>query len=78
MCIRDRVHADGVVGFFESAGSEVEFNVVALFAFFEFFVERGGRQFRAFQHVDALRTDRCQQVIQVFGTCLLYTSKPTA
>ena len=63
-----QVHADGIVGFFQRAGSEVEFDVLALFAFFEFLIERGGRQFRAFQHVDALRADRSQQVVQVFGT----------
>ena len=48
-----QVHADGVVGFFERAGSEVEFDVLALFAFFKFLIERGGRQLRA------LRARRC-------------------
>ena len=63
-----QIHADGVVGFFESAGSEVEFNVLALFAFFELLIERGGRQFGAFEHVDALRADRREQVVEVVGT----------
>jgi len=31
-------------------------------------IERGGRQFRAFQHVDALRANRSQQVVQILGT----------
>ena len=63
-----QIHADGIVGFFESARSEVEFNVLALFAFVELLIERGGRQLGAFQHVDALRADRSEQVVQVFGT----------
>src|SRR5208283_1355648 len=50
-----QIHADGIVGFFESPGSEVEFDILALFAFIELLIERGGGQFRALQHVDALR-----------------------
>ena len=63
-----QIHADGIVGLFERAGSEVEFNVLALFAFFELLIERGGRQLGAFEHVDALRANRREQVVQVFGT----------
>ena len=64
-----QIHADGVVGFFESSGGEVEFDVLgAFFAFFEFLIERGRGQFGALQHVDALRTDGGQQIVQVVGT----------
>ena len=63
-----QIHANGIVGFFEGAGSEVEFNVLALFALFKFLIERGGRQFGAFQHIDALRADGSEQVVQIFGT----------
>ena len=63
-----QIHADGIVGLFQSAGGEVEFDVLALLGFVEFFIERGGRQLGAFQHVDALRADRGQQVVEVFGT----------
>ena len=63
-----QIHADGIVGFFQSAGGEVEFDVLAFFGFVEFFIERGGRQLGAFQHVDALRTNGGQQIVQVFGT----------
>src|SRR5271166_2168403 len=63
-----QVHADGIVGFFQCAGREVEFDILALFAFVEFLIERGGRQLWTFQHVDALRADRREQVVQVFGT----------
>ena len=64
-----QIHADRVVGFFQGAGGEVEFDVFgAFFSFFEFLIERGGRHFRAFQHIDSLRTNGGQQIIQVFGT----------
>ncbi len=62
-----QIHANGVVGFFERAGSEVELNVVTLFAFFKLFIERGGRQLGAFEHINALRPDRCKQVVEVVG-----------
>src|SRR5579863_7436553 len=64
-----QIHADGVVGFFQSSGCEVEFDVLgAFFNILEFFIERGrGRQFGAFQHVDALRTNGGQQIVQVVG-----------
>ena len=38
------------------------------FVVFEFFSSRGGGQLGAFEDVDALRTDRGQQIVQVFGT----------
>ncbi len=63
-----QIHADGVVGFFQSAGSEVEFDVLADFSFFfEFLVERGGGKFRSLEHIDALRTNGGQQIVQVLG-----------
>ncbi len=63
-----QIHADGVVGFFQGAGGEVEFDIFgAFFGFLEFFIECGGRHFRAFEHVDTLRTDSGQQIVQVFG-----------
>src|SRR5207302_9744832 len=57
-----------VVGFFQRARSEVEFNVLPLFAFIELLIERRGRQLRALKHINALRADRRQQVVQIFGT----------
>src|ERR1700722_10544137 len=65
-----QIHADGVVGFFQSSGGEVEFDVLgAFFSILEFFIERGGgRRLRAFQNVDSLRTNRGQQIVQVVGT----------
>ena len=63
-----QIHADGVVGFFESAGREVEFDVLAGFSFFfELLIERGGGKFRSLQHIDALRTNGGQQIVQVLG-----------
>ena len=61
-----QIHADGIVGFFESSGGEVELDVFALFRFLELFVE--GRDFGAFENVDPLRTDRGQQIVKVFRT----------
>src|SRR5580700_1920388 len=63
-----QIHADGIVGLFESAGSEVEFNVLALFALFELLIERGGRQLGAFEHINALCADRGEQVVEIVGT----------
>ena len=64
-----QIHADGVVGFFQSAGSEVEFDVLAGFFIIEFLIERGGGgQLRPLQHVDALRANRGQQIVEVVGT----------
>src|SRR5579862_746932 len=64
-----QIHADGIVGFFQSSGSEVEFDVLPFFVIFEFFIESSsGRQFGAFQDVDALRANRSQQIVEVFGT----------
>ena len=63
-----QIHADGVVGFFQSAGSEVEFDVLADFSFFfELLIERGGGKFRSLQHIDSLRTNGGQQIVQVLG-----------
>ena len=63
-----QIHADGVVGFFESAGREVEFDVLAGFSFFfELLIERGGGKFGSLQHVDSLRTNGGQQIVQVLG-----------
>ena len=62
-----QIHANGVVGFFERAGSEIEFNIIALFAFVELFIERGRRQLGAFEHINALRPDRSEQVVEVVG-----------
>ena len=38
------------------------------FCFFKLLIERGGRQFGAFEHIDTLRTDGGQQIVKVFGT----------
>ena len=60
-----QVHADGVVGFFKSTGREVEFYIFALFAFcFEFLAPEFGA---AFEYVDSLRPDCCDQVVEVVG-----------
>src|SRR5438270_5955515 len=60
-----QVHADGIVRLFQSTGGEVEFNVLAFLRFIEFFIERRRRQFGPFKHVDSLRTNRRQQIVQV-------------
>ena len=45
-----------------------EFYVLgAFFCFFEFFIECRRRHFRAFKHIDTLRADSGQQIVQVFG-----------
>ncbi len=63
-----QIHADGVVGFFESAGREVEFDILAGFSFFfELFIERGGGKLGSLQHIDSLRTNGGQQIVQVLG-----------
>ena len=62
-----QIHADGVVGLFHRSGGEIEFNILAFFDFIEFFIERGRREFRAFEHIDTLRTDRSQQIVEVLG-----------
>ena len=59
------VHADGVVGFFEGSGGEVEFDVFGLFAgfglvFFALFEA-------AFAELDALGADGGEEVVQVVG-----------
>src|ERR1017187_6823024 len=62
-----QIHADGIIGFFQSARSEVEFNVLgAFFHFLEFFFQIGRRPFRTFEYIDSLRSDRGQQIFQVF------------
>ena len=61
-----QIHADGIVGFFQSTGGEVEFDVLASFVFVELFVERGGGKLRSLQHIDSLRTNGGEQIVQVF------------
>src|SRR4029077_1658003 len=53
-----QIHADGIVGFFQSAGREIEFYILAGFSFFfELFIERGGGKLWSLQHIDSLRTN---------------------
>ena len=64
-----QVHADGVVGFFQGSGAEVEFDVLGgFFSILEFFIERRRGHFRALEHIDALRADSGQQIVEVVGT----------
>ena len=59
-----QIHADRVVGFFQSAGREIEFHVLAGFDLFEFLV---APHLGALEHVNALRADGGQQVLEVVG-----------
>ena len=63
-----QIHADGIVGFFQSSGGQVEFDVLAFLGFIEFFIERRRRELGPFEHIDALRTNGGQQIVKVFGT----------
>src|SRR5664280_1665544 len=62
-----QVHANRVVGFFQSARRKVEFNVLARFQFgIELLIERAG-ELRTFEHINALRADGGQQILEVIG-----------
>ncbi len=62
-----QVHAHRIVGFFQRAGGQVEFHVLARFQFgIELLVERAG-DLGAFEDVNALRADGGQQVLKVIG-----------
>src|SRR6202042_415361 len=61
-----QIHADGVVSFFQGAWGEIEFDVFANFIFVELFVERRGGKLWSLQHIDSLRTNSRQQIVQVF------------
>src|SRR5207248_11297313 len=61
-----QVHADGIIGLFQSTRREVKFYVLA--GFFIFSVESGGGHFRALEYIYALRTDCGQQIFEVVGT----------
>ena len=62
-----QVHADGVVGLFQRARREVEFDVLARFQLgIELLIEGAGH-LRPFEHIDALRADGGQQVLEVVG-----------
>ena len=58
------IHADGVVGFFQRAGREIELHVLAGFYVLELLV---ARHLGPFEHVNALRADGGQQVLEVVG-----------
>ncbi len=59
-----QIHADRVVGFFQSAGREVELHVLAGFDLFELLV---APHLGSFEHVNTLRADGGQQVLEVVG-----------
>src|SRR5262249_42466767 len=60
-----QIHADGIVGFFQSAGSKVEFYVLAGLDVFEFVLEIGAWHLRSVEDVDTLRSNRSKQIIQI-------------
>ena len=62
-----QVHADGIVGFFQRAGREVELDVFAGFhvALVEL-VESAGR-LRTFEDIDALAADGGHQIVEIVG-----------
>jgi hypothetical protein len=64
-----QVHADRIVGLLQGAGRKVEFDV---FAGLDFLLEllaqiRRGQLGLPLKHIDALRADSGEQVVQVFG-----------
>src|SRR5581483_4203924 len=61
-----QVHADGIVGLLQRAGSEIEFNFVAFLFLFELLLQGRRRQLRrTLEHVNPLRADGGQQVVEV-------------
>ena len=61
-----QVHADGIVSFFKGARSKVEFDILSCFEIYiEFLVEVSPGHFGAFEHINALRTDRGEQIVKV-------------
>ncbi len=62
------VHADGVVGLFERAGREVEFDVVGLFAGLGLVLVAVAAELRfAGEDIDALGVDGGEQVVEIVG-----------
>ena len=62
-----QVHAHRIIGLFQRARSQIQLNVFAgLGVGFDFFQRRRGLGL-AFEHVNALRADGGQQVIEIFG-----------
>ncbi len=59
-----QIHADGIVGLLQRARREVQFHVLAGFDFVELLV---APHLRAFEHINALRADGGQQVLEVVG-----------
>ena len=60
-----QIHADGIVGLFQRAGSQVEFNVFGLLGIgIELFL-RG--KLGVFQDVDSLGSDHSEQVVEIVG-----------
>ena len=60
-----QIHADGVVGLFQGAGGEVEFDVLGLLRVgIELFL---GGKLGVFQDVDALGADHSEQVVEIVG-----------
>src|SRR5207302_814382 len=63
-----QVHAHRVIGLFQGARSEVEFNVLARFQVaIEFLVEFSASSFWTFKDVDALGANGGEQIVQVIG-----------
>ncbi len=58
------IHSDGVVGFLERAGREVQLHVLAGFELVKFLV---APHLGAFEDINALRADGGQQVLEVVG-----------
>ncbi len=60
-----QIHADGIVGFFQRAGRQIKFNVLAGFHLTSNFLS--DRHLGPLQHIDALGADGGQQVIEIVG-----------
>src|SRR5581483_9009740 len=62
------VHANGIVSLFKRAGREIEFDLFAFFAQFsvEAFFALRRRELRTLKQVNALGTNRRQQIVEVF------------
>jgi len=62
-----QIHANGIVGFFEGAGVRSSSTSLALFRPLQISYRARRKEFGAFQHIDALRADGSEQVVQIFG-----------
>ena len=62
-----KIHADGVIGFFQRARGEVKFNVLTAFFAVKLLIEFGARNLWPLKDINPLRPDGGEQVIKVVG-----------